>query len=113
MRKHLDDLVQSVIRENIAIGQHLHDDICAECATDAGTPWSAEATGIYHGTCQWCGNTREGAESAAMEEADMRVAYDRMCADIKASFPSVMVEFHGLPTFDEFKLAYLEDVHHG
>lgn len=52
---------------------------------------------------------REGAESAAMAEAELRDAYDRLCADLKREYPAVAREYFAPPTFEEFKQAYMED----
>lgn len=49
---------------------------------------------------------REDAESAAMNEAELRAQYDRMCSEIKARFPVAASAPGGLPSYDEFKTAY-------
>jgi hypothetical protein len=45
---------------------------------------------------------REGAESAAMAEAELRAAYDRFCADLKRNLPPIEAEFNGVPSFEEW-----------
>jgi hypothetical protein len=57
MTRHLDQLTQTFIDERVAIGKHMHDDMCRECADDAGTPWPEDAKAPHAGPCHWCGKS--------------------------------------------------------
>jgi hypothetical protein len=44
--------------------------------------------------------------TSAPSDADLRAQYERFCADLKRMLPPVEAEYHGTPTFTEWKEAY-------
>ena len=48
-------------------------------------------------------------EKRVPTEAEIRAEYERLCADLKATYPGAVAEFHGVPTLEEFKLSFMED----
>jgi hypothetical protein len=46
------------------------------------------------------------ATHSALDEREMRQAYERFCADLKRNFPGVQGEYFGQPSFEEFKEVY-------
>ena len=49
---------------------------------------------------------REDAESAAMNEAELREQYAEFCESIKRDLSSVEAEYGGVPTFKEWLAEY-------
>jgi len=49
---------------------------------------------------------REDAESAAMNEAELREEYAQFCENIKRDLSSVEAEYGGVPTFKEWLAEY-------
>jgi len=49
---------------------------------------------------------REDAESAAMDESELRAEYHQFCQDIKRDLSSIEAEYGGVPTFKEWLAEY-------